>query len=391
VMKRRRLKNIKIFVIICSVTSLIAGCSPVVTEISDIALITATGIDYNKEKKKYVFTTYSVLPTTTSTEKQGKLSEWVVSASGNSIFDTAKNLRKRAGKTLVWMHNKFLIIGEDAARHAFFDIIDFLIRNRQIRITNYLIVSEGKAADKLNLKAENGDFLSNDLLGKVRNEREWGKSISQILQDIANWNSSPYRGFVTGRLSSVKSSNNSEEVLVLNGGSVFNKGKLVGWLNGDEVLVVRLLSEKRKWNDLEFTRIVDFKSSKVTLLYNVSKKVIHSSYDKGDPKLAINLSLISKMGEADHPLNLSNPETILQLEQSASKDVEKMINTCLTHFQKELKVDVIGFSDLFIQYHPKKWRTLRQEWDSVYPTIPIQVHATVKLESLGMSQSTGAD
>ena len=199
-MKRRRLKNIKIVLIMCSVISLITGCSPDVTEISDIALITAAGIDYNKEKKKYVFTIYSVLPTSTGTEKQGKLSENVLSASGNSILDTAKNLRKRAGKSLIWQHNKFIIIGEDAARQSLYEIIDFLVRNREIRITNYVIVSEGKAADKLNLKAETGDLLSNDLLGKVRNEKEWGKSISQIIQDIANWNSSPYRGFVTGRL-----------------------------------------------------------------------------------------------------------------------------------------------------------------------------------------------
>lgn len=383
------MKNVKWLLIACSIMSLIAGCSPDVTEISDIALVMATGIDYDKEDDQYIITLNCVLPTTTSMEKAGKQSEWVASATGNSIMEATKNLRSRAGKTLIWQHNKFFIVGEGAARHSFFDIVDFLTRSRQIRITSYLIVSEGKAADKLKVKSETGDLVTNELLGKIRNEKEWGKSINLQIKDIANWNQSPYRGFVTGRLSTAVSQSNSNKVLFLKGGSAFNKGKFIDWLDGDDALVVHLLSKKSQWKNLEFTEVIQTKSLKLSALFHVSKTTIHSSYAHGSPQMNIAVNLNATMSDMQHALNLTSRETIMQLEKAASEYMEKKIRDRLNHFQRGLKADLLGFSDYFIQYHPKSWNKLKNEWENVYPTIPIQIKVVVKMEKLGMSQSKG--
>ncbi|MDG0795317.1 hypothetical protein OMP38_34205 [Cohnella ginsengisoli] len=152
-----------------------AGCSPDVTEISDLALIMAVGIDYDPKTELYTISAYNVMPGALSTEKSAKLAGWVVSTSGASILETARNLRGLVGNRMIWQHNKFALIGEDAARHSFYGIMDFLMRNRQVRLSSYVIVSEGKASDKLNVKVASGDLLSNDLLGKVRNEKRMGK------------------------------------------------------------------------------------------------------------------------------------------------------------------------------------------------------------------------
>jgi spore germination protein KC len=377
------------FLILCSMMTWLAGCSPDVQEISDIALVMATGIDYNKDTHKYVFTSYCVLPTTTSMEKTGKLSEWVATATGNSILDAARNLRDRAGKTLVWQHNKFFIVGEAAARNSLYDIVDFLTRNRQFRITSYLIVSEGKAEEKLNVKSEIRELVSNELLGIIRNEKEWGKSFNLIVKDIANRYSSPYRGFVLGRLNTSRRSKNTEKFLFLRGGAVINKGKLVDWLDGDEVRVVHLFSEKSQWKDFEFTETVDFKSTKVTIYFKVADRIIRSNFAQGKPNLDIKLNLKATLGEMNHHLAVSDTNTLMELEQAASKHVERMMDKSLNHFQKGLKVDLLGFSDYFIQYHPKSWEKLKNEWEDVYPTMPIQVHAVVRIEKLGMIQTIG--
>lgn len=386
---QKRMKNVKWFLIVCMLVSFMTGCSPDVIEISDITLVMAVGIDYDMEKNKYVLTAYCVLPSSASTEKSGKLSAWVASATGTSIYDAAKNLRNQASKKMIWQHNKFIIVGESAARHSFYDIVDFLTRNRQVRITSNLMVSDGKAADKLKVKSETGDLLSNELLGKTRNEMDWGKSINQTVKNIANWNSNPYRGFVAGRLKKSKLSNNSHEVLVSGGGSVFDKGRFIDWLEGEEVLVVHLLSQKRQWKDLEFIETVDFKSTKVTLLFQVAKQAISSSLSDGSPKLDIYLNFKANLSETNHRLTINKQHNLVELEQAASTHMENIIRNSLNRFQKELKVDLTGFSDYFIQFHPIEWKKMKNEWMDIYPTIPINVHVDVKIDTLGMIQSIG--
>lgn len=383
------MKNVKWFLTLCSFLSLLAGCSPDIKEISDIALVMATGIDFDKESNKYVFTTYCVIPATTSTEKTGKLSEWVNSATGDSILEAARNLRSRTGKSLVWQHNKFFIVGEAAARHSLYDVVDFLTRNRQIRITGHILVSEGKAEDLLNIKSNISELTSNILLGIVRNEKEWGKSYSLMIHKVANRYASPYRGFVLGRLSASPKSDTSQSSLILKGGAVINKGKFVDWLDGNAVRVVHWLSEKSKWKNYEFTETLDFKSTKVSLFLRVSKSEIHSEYVKGKPKLDIALNFKATLSEINHHLALRNPDILAQLEKSTTKHLEKTIHDSLNHFQQDLKVDLLGFSDYFIQHYPKEWEKLKNEWDDVYPTMSILVHVDVKIEKLGMSQIIG--
>lgn len=386
-MAMKRMNIVRFILSICLLACL-AGCSADVTEISDIALVTATGIDYDHKTKKYIFTSYCLLPTTTSTENTGKLSEWVVSATGNSILDAAKKLRSQVGKTLIWQHNKFIIIGESAARYSFYEIMDFMTRNRQIRITSFLFVSEGRAVNLLNMNTETEDLLSNDLLGKVRNEKEWGRSISQSIQNIANWNTDPYRGFVTGKIRTARQPFKSKEELSLSGGAVFNHGKWVGWLDEEDVLVVHLLSEKSKWKDLVFSETFEFNDINVTLHFKLDKQSIRSRYING-PKLDIHLTLISTVGEIEHYLSVDKADTIRQLELTASAFLENKIKHSLLHFQRGLNVDVIGFSDLFYQHYPNEWAALKHKWTDIYPTLPIQTHVAVKIDKLGLNQFLG--
>ncbi|TFE28593.1 Ger(x)C family spore germination protein [Cohnella luojiensis] len=385
------MNSIKKLLIAFSLLSLLAGCSPDVREISDTALVMSIGVDYDKENKKYTFTTYCILPAMPGGDKTGKLSEWVASGSGESFLDAAKNLRSRAGKSLIFQHAKFFIVGEEAARYSFYEIVDFLSRNRQIRITSYLIVSEGKAADKLQVKSDSGDLISNELLGKVRNEKEWGKSITMIIRDIVNLFPSQYRGYVTSRLSTAQSKSKPHEILILKGGAVFYKGKFIDWLDGNDTITVHLLSKKSRWKELEIAEVIHFQSLKLSVFYHVSNSVIHSSFVQGTPKMNIDIQLNATMGNMDHNLNLNRREVILQLEQAAARQMAAKIQKSIDHFQKGLKVDVLGFSDRFIQYHPKGWTMLKKDWDAVYPTIPVQVHVSVKIEQLGMIQSMGVE
>ncbi|MBB6734196.1 Ger(x)C family spore germination protein [Cohnella zeiphila] len=364
-----------------------AGCSTDITEISDVALVMITGVDYDEERGKFIFTAYCILPSATSTEKTDKHHEWVASAQGDSILDAARNLRSRAGKTMNWQHDKFFVIGEEAARHAFYEIVDYMTRSRDIRLTSYILVSEGKALDTLKNKSETNDLLANDLLGRTINQHLWGKSISLTLKDISNWFADPYRGFVTGRLRTNHGAGRSEAGLVLSGGSAFHKGKFIGWLNGQDTLTVYMLSKRKEWNKLEFALRVQSRSANVTLLMHAPKKKFHFRQSDQGPAMDVDMNLKATLMDMDRPLQIQSPETLEQLERAAGREIEEMIEGSLRRFQRDFKADLLGLSDFIRQYHSKEWSRMKDKWDELYPAMPVKIHANVKLTIIGMNQS----
>jgi Ger(x)C family germination protein len=380
------MKLVKRLFLFGAVLMLTAGCSKDVKEISDIALVMMTGIDYDKETNRYIFTAHCVLPSASSTEKSSKQHEWAASANGVSIMDAARNLRSRAGKTLVWQHDKFFIIGQDAATHAFYDIVDFLTRNRDLRISGYILVSEGKAADKLAVKSDTNDLVANDFLGITANQYLWGKSVSLMVKDVSNMVSNPYRGFVTGRVTVEKPLSSSKEVLALKGGSVFDKGKFVDWLDGRDTIAVYLLSRKREWRKVEFPISIRVGPADVTLLMQFPKKTFHFRETDEGPALDVDVSLKAALMDTDRHLALYQPDTMEQLERTAGKQVEQMMAGSLNYFQKDLRVDVLGLSDYIRQYHPKQWSRMKDKWEDIYPALPVKIHVTAQLSKIGMNE-----
>ncbi|MBP3964102.1 Ger(x)C family spore germination protein [Paenibacillus lignilyticus] len=368
---------------------LLAGCSPDVREINSIALVTITGVDYDEQSKKFIITLYCNYTPSASKDMPEKTLEWIASSSGDSILDAARNIRSRAGKQLIWQHDKFFIVGESAARHKFYEIIDYFNRSREIRMSGYLAISKGRASDILHLKSESGDLITNEIEGKVRNEHLWGKSINIELKDIVNYYTDPYRGFVIGKLNISKPINSDREVMILSGGSVFNKGKLVGWMSADDVLSVHMLMGKKKWRYLEFVQSVPFKSEKVSLMMKIINSKTHYKSINGMPALIIDVKLKGTLIDTSGPIQLTANRALEQLEDAAEKAVQQQLAVSLTHFQREMKVDVLGFSDFLRQYHPKVWKRTRQNWTEVYPTLPVTITVSASIPNLGMSQVLG--
>jgi spore germination protein KC len=360
---------------------LLAGCSPDVVEISDVALVMITGIDYEEEEDRFIFSVYSIHAS--AMNKKEKATEWVTSESGKSIMEAAQKLHSRAGQNLTWNHNKFFIVGETAARLKLYEIADMLTRYSKSRMSSHFIVCEGQASDKIKLHSETGDLVSAELIGKVHNEQLTGKSLSLRLKDVVNYATDPYRGFVTSKLIESKPINSSRTILNLSGGAVFNQGKLAGWAEGKEVRSARILSTKSMWERLEFVEVFPFRHTDITLNLKVKDRKIRAI---GKPGLEVRILLQGTLISTSKPMKHIDTPLLAQMEKAAGKRVQEMLSGSLDRFQRELRVDVVGFSDYYRRYHPREWNRMKNEWTALYPVLPIQVHVDVDISSIGMSE-----
>ncbi|NBD23208.1 Ger(x)C family spore germination protein [Paenibacillus glycinis] len=373
-------------------TCMLVGCSPDIREISDIALVMLTAIDYDEQKRDYVFTINCIDASTNDAQNSAKKLEWIASASGKTILEAARNLRSRAGKILVWQHDKFFLIGEGAARNSLYEVVDFLSRNRDIRLSGYLVVSQGTASDLMRIKSETGDLISNETVGRIKNEQLWGKSLSLTIKDVADYYGNPYRGFVTGKLSRSMPVAGDREVLFLSGGSVIHQGKLAGWLPGKDVLAIHLIIKKKYWRELEFPQTVPFRSAKISLLMRVANRSVRMRQTDGQPVFDVRIGLTGTVLTIDKQVNLANPDTLRELELAAGRFIEGELKASLNRFQQQLKIDVVGFSDIARKYHPQAWKRMEKTWSTaIYPTVPVRVHVDVSIPAIGMSKVLGGD
>jgi hypothetical protein len=76
-------------------------------------------------------------------------------------------------------------------------------------------------------------------------------------------------------------------------------------------------------------------------------------------------------------------EDIEKLEDLLDREAERI---CLKAVQRTqlLGSDVIGFGDKLRRTEPQAWKGVRDDWAAVFPTVPISVHAELKVEHIGI-------
>ncbi|MGF7186370.1 Ger(x)C family germination protein [Desulfitispora alkaliphila] len=116
----------------------ITGCWNRV-ELSERALVMGTGIDKGEEGTVKV--TIQVLqPIKKGVPAAGiggdgsENAVWVVTSTGETLFDAARNFVKQSGRTLFWQYNEIIVIGEEAAREGILPLLDFFVRDHELRL-----------------------------------------------------------------------------------------------------------------------------------------------------------------------------------------------------------------------------------------------------------------
>ncbi|MCR8842169.1 Ger(x)C family spore germination protein [Paenibacillus sp. SC116] len=364
---------------LCLLT-LLPSCSSDIRELNQVSIVMATGIDWDKDTNKHRITVYTLQPTSkgTNATQQDSLNEWFGSATGDSIMESAQHLRYRASKKLFWFHNRIFIISRDAARHSLPEIIDFLQRNREIRSTSLVLISDVNADQILKTKPETQDLVVNELFGMIRNQDETGNSLGISVKDLINKNANTTQGYITGRVVTRTPREKSEPVLALHGSALLQKGTFVNWLSSDETAIVRLLTDPDK-DKVQATFVVkdqDYDFDSITAQVAIKSRKIRSYFVGDQPEMDIHFDFTCMINELKHN-QTANQMNIPTLENIIKKTIQQDIQSVITTAQSKVNVDYLGFGNHIYQHHPDRWKQIQPKWNDVFKKMP--VHVTVNL------------
>ncbi|HEY3424772.1 MAG TPA: Ger(x)C family spore germination protein [Negativicutes bacterium] len=310
----------------------------------------------------------------TETQSSKSPQTYVVSNTGESLLEMARDLQGQLGKTLYFEHIQSIILSEKVVKEAGLEpLTDWFRRESEFRSRTKVLITSGEARLLLEYKPPNGEvggmFFANSARLFARNIHLPGQTdmgfMSQMLDNNAR--------VIIPRIEL------ADDVVKLGGLAVFKHGQLAGYLDEYATQGSELAAGLEK-------------SAVITIVCPEDpNKIISYELFRHDTKMmpqvegdqiffTVDIRMEGNISEnqCNRQADIHNPETIHNLERLFAEEVKNNIVYAYRSYQT-LGVDGFDFAAKLKAHKPKVWSKVKGNWEEVLPTIPLVISVNVML------------
>ncbi len=393
------MKKFILFMIIFS--CILTGCWDL-TEVETLDIISLIGIDTGDNGDIKV-TLQELAPL-----KQQKGSLAGGSSSGQSPFHTYTVTGKTISETiqsvtektaisrLFFAHLRAAIISENFARSkGLEDIMDFLLRDTEIRRRVWILIARDGELDKVmntdfGLGIHTGRIIDEIIYNKHLNILEPVINLNDFVRAIENPGNEPFTaGIYTVKKKNIEETKKSEEKsetydLEISDAAVFHRLKMTGWL--DDIETKGLLWIRGELNGGILT--VKFKDTDISIdIVNMSSKIKPVMND-GKIHINIMINVHSVIMESKGNIDFSENEIINKINNLLKEKIEEEVTKAVKK-SRELNGDIFGFGGRIFDVYPKYWTKIADDWDDVYQKLPVAIYVKSTIEETGLIKKSG--
>lgn len=303
---------------------------------------------------------------------------WEITQAGNSIFEMNRTLSTRTNTALYYEHLQVIIISEDVARQGLYKVLDFFIRDPEMRSRTKIFVTQGDAKAVLDVIPRIEDYSSIYLAKIINNARSTAKMIHWT--DLGKAAQLLYQGddFALAHVQVSK-----DEVKNI-GAGVFREDKLVGWINGTEVEAGKLISDLYIGGTIISSLTLDQKGF-ITLEVTKAQTNITPQVVNDQIRFKIDIDIEGNLVDAtDFPKPESFDTAHLEQAEIAFQDsVKSQCADYLNKMQHEFKTDINGFGRILEANKPDVWEQIKEDWRYVYPQTKMDITVKVSIKQMG--------
>ncbi|MFD2329663.1 Ger(x)C family spore germination protein [Cohnella sp. GCM10020058] len=377
---------------LCMLLPLTAGCWDRL-EINDMALVMATGLDEEEDGGLRLSVQIFVPKKAGGGQSFGEQSSGgggasqtiVKEATGISVADAASRLQTTLSRRLSWEHNEVFIFGEARAARGVEEDMDYLLRSRQTRERANLFVSEGKAVETLRLMPNLERDAAETLREMTNLKVGLGVSLFELLHMMRSTGKAAVLPYIQ-KLPDEPGEKPNNTVSYITGSTVFKNGRSVGKLN---MRLTRGLLWLR--NDTK-EAIVTFKPQgmpgSVSLRIVSSRSVLVPRISGGRWSVRVRVKNDAVLLQNTTGGTVVNEAWIQKVERAASQSIRSRIEEATEAGQRQYNADIFGVGDLFRKHYPKQWKQARNDWDSRFKEIRIEVDVHTQIKRPGMSDTS---
>ncbi|MFO7311914.1 MAG: Ger(x)C family spore germination C-terminal domain-containing protein [Bacillota bacterium] len=411
--------------LLLSLAMLAAGCVQS-AEVNRLALIDLLALDA-AEAGEILLTAQVIMPTRLGVGPSSTGGEgapfFLAQARGRTVAEALSNLQKKVPRQIFLEHLQMLVIGDELARRGLFPVVDFLVREQQVRTDLLVAVTPGEAATLLNiaspLPAVPGEAW-NDL---VRDQRIAVSSVRNLFVALGEEGMDPFLTAIAP--SSVQEPGGGTDLgdMELIGAGLMRGDRLAGYLNREEAIGLQLLLNDRP-------RTVVSVPADAVLTYlggdrgtpgtggpgdtggtsggagaargpdGASRDPVHprdlislqlqrattylAPFADDPPTLRFQARLITEVVNTTSLLDVENPEVAAAVERAAADIFRGFVEGAVRQMQA-VNSDAAGFGASFRRSRPEWWRGMREQWAELFPRMQMVYDIEVLVVRTGLA------
>lgn len=383
-------KKIFLFIMIFSL-SFTTGCWNS-REINTLAISVCFGID--KSDDGYKVTQQIVNPKVIASKKPTNESPIVIcTESGTDLFELMRKLTTEISRKIYFSHMRIVVISEEVAREGIQDILDYFARDHEYRTDFYFVIAKGTTANNvLSVLTYLNPIPGVEMYDSLKaSEAAWAPTKSVRIVELVNSILADGKSPVIPGIEVTPGANNSNSTYALKTTNeskklkytqlgVFKKDKLVGWLEDDKSKGVNYIIGNVK-STIEYDYYKE--NIKITTEIKKEKSKIKASLQDGKPVINVNIEVEQNVGAVEGEFNVSKIENRAIINKLSEEKIKLICDDAVNEAQKELKTDIFGFGEAVHIKYPKLWAEIKDDWDDIFTTTPVNITVDVKTKQLG--------
>jgi spore germination protein KC len=353
--------------------------------LSELAIVAGLAVDMDTMTGEYRLVCETV---DMSGDVKTGLKSKLIESTGKTIFDAARNAKMRLQKRLYFGNIQIVVISEELAKDGhIMHLIDWFLRDAELRETSYILVSQEKtAADILSVKGIDSSIVSYEIQSIIIDDQTATSSThNHMLYEIYDTLNTEEDNLTLSAFHIVY--NNTVPSIEVNGTAVFKKENLIGYLTPEESKYLLFILNEVKGGILTLSQLGQAMDD--TSL-EISENKTKLSFTVQDGKLIVSINTETRvyLAEIAEQFDAMDADKVTSLEAVAGAKLKQGIEDVIKRVQTEYRSDIFGFGSMIHKKDSKLWSSISKYWDDLFPTIQIMVHSKVNIVNSAYIKST---
>lgn len=303
---------------------------------------------------------------------------WQITQTGSSFAKMNEEITSRTNLLPYYEHLQVIVISDAVARKGLNDVLDFFVRDPEMRRRVFVFITKGEAKKVLDVVPRIEDYssiylsklpLSSKVNSMILDKVDLGEMLTCLHsgEDFA--------------LPVVKA---TKDEIKIDGCAIFVKDKLKAFGNETDSEIIKLIKNKTIGGVYAALGPISGNAAVSLKIIRAKSKVTPVPVGSGcgfdiDIKIDGNLEGFTSQ---DTQGKLSK-DLIREIEEKISRHEERLCREVIEKAQKEYGADVFSLDRILRAKLPDYWNTIKDQWHTVFPNVKVNVHVTTEIRQIG--------
>ncbi|MBK1809911.1 Ger(x)C family spore germination protein [Clostridium sp. YIM B02505] len=378
--------KINLLTILLILTMLLTGCWDN-KDINDLIIVSSMALDKGEHDNLKV-TLLCIRPTSQRSFESEKISQnndvIIFSSEGGDIMDACNRISRKLSRKLFFSQMENVLMGEYLARENAAEYLDFFPRHPEPPLKTHMFLTKGNASKIFDTDSS----LERNIAQEIDKLKSLNLKAEVQLKDffiaLTEDGIDPIIPLLEVTKSDKETTPSTASVASITGAGLFNKSKLVDFIDYDTYRGVLYIQNKIKLGSGSVTFPKESGGGKVTAKVLDSITKITPIIENDELSVKIFIKTKAHLSENTTKLDLTKPSVIDEIDTLFENRIKNLAESAIDKAKNTNCSDVFGFGSIVRGEYPKQWEDqYKKDWKTLLPSLKVSVVCDVDITEIG--------